>query len=45
MKGYWKVPFRDVYCMSLRSMLRQTVWCHVVRRMFPGARDAGARAA
>ena len=38
----WKVPFREVYCDSFVGMLKQTLWCHVVGRVFPGARDLAA---
>lgn len=35
MKGYWKVPFRQVYCDSFVNMLKQTLWCHLVIKVFP----------
>lgn len=37
--GHWKVPFRQVYCESFRDMLKQTIWCHVVLRLFPDVVD------
>lgn len=33
----WKVPFRQVYCDSLRQWARAVFWCHVVVRIFPRA--------
>lgn len=39
MKGYWKVPFRAVYCDSFVTMLKQTLWCHVVIKVFPNVVD------
>ncbi len=35
----WKVPFRSVYCNTFVEWARQTFWCHVVIRIFPGAID------
>ena len=40
----WKVPFREVYCETFGGMLKEMLWCHVVARVFPGARDLGADA-
>lgn len=36
----WKVPFRHVYCDTLLEWLRATIWCHVVRRLYPYATEA-----
>lgn len=36
----WKVPGRQVYCESIASCIRETVWCHVVLPLFPWARFA-----
>lgn len=41
MKGYWKVPFRSVFCSSFGGMVKATIWCHIVLKLFPGARDMG----
>jgi hypothetical protein len=30
----YKVPFRQVYCLTIRSWIRETIWCHVVNRLF-----------
>lgn len=35
MKGYYKVPFRQVYCPTLRQVIAQTIYCHVVIRLDP----------
>lgn len=35
----WKVPFRGVYCETFVGMLKQTLWCHLVIKIFPLARD------
>lgn len=35
----WKVPFRQVYTSTFADWVRQTFWCHVVIRVFPGAVD------
>lgn len=35
----WKVPFRDVYCESLIDCAKQTLWCHLVIKVFPNAAD------
>jgi hypothetical protein len=37
MSTMWKVPFRRVYCETLGDMLRETLWCHAVLRLFPNA--------
>jgi len=29
----YKVPFRDVYCETLRDCIAQTIYCHVVLRI------------
>lgn len=36
----WKVPFRQVYCDTLLTWLRATIWCHVVLRLYPYARES-----
>jgi hypothetical protein len=33
MKGYWKVPGRDVYCERFVDMLVSTLRCHVWLRV------------
>lgn len=38
----WKVPFRQVWCETFISMLRQVLWCHVVIRVFPKVHDFGS---
>ena len=35
MKGYYKVPRRDVYCETLRMWVAEVVYCHVWLRIFP----------
>lgn len=35
MKGYYKVPFRHVYCETLRLWLASVIECHVVYRLRP----------
>lgn len=35
MKGYWKVPFRQVYCESFRGWIAETIYCHVCLRIDP----------
>lgn len=35
MKGYYKVPFREVYCDTLRMWLAEVILCHVVYRLAP----------
>lgn len=34
LKDYWKVPFREVYCDTFGAWVRETVWCHIVLRLF-----------
>ena len=33
MKGYYKVPFRQVYCETLRVWAASVIYCHVVLRL------------
>lgn len=35
MKGYYKVPAREVYCGSLRGWVASVFHCHVWLRIFP----------
>lgn len=35
MKGYYKVPFRQVFCATLRLWLAETLLCHVYYRLAP----------
>jgi hypothetical protein len=35
MKGYYKVPARDVYCETLRHWLASAILCHIVYRLMP----------
>jgi hypothetical protein len=35
MKGYLKVPLRQVYCASFWGWLRETFYCHVTLRLRP----------
>lgn len=35
MKGYYKVPFREVYCESLRGWLACVIRSHIVYRLDP----------
>ena len=39
LSDYWKVPLRAIYCESFVQMLKATLWCHLVIRVFPHARD------
>lgn len=31
--GY-KVPFRQVWALTFRDWVRETIWCHVVLRLY-----------
>ena len=35
MKGYWKVPFRQVYCETIRQWMAEIVLCFVVYKLDP----------
>ena len=35
MKGYYKVPFRQVFCDSLRVWLAEVIHCDIVLRLNP----------
>lgn len=35
MKGYWKIPGRDVYCATFRVWLAEMIYCYVVLRLNP----------
>jgi len=35
MKGYYKVPFRQVYCETFRDWLSELIYCHVCLRLSP----------
>ena len=35
LKAYWKVPFRQVYCETLRQCIGETIYCHIVLRINP----------
>ena len=37
MRSTWKVPFRAVYAATFVEWARETVWSHVVVRLFPFA--------
>lgn len=37
----YKVPFRHCRAETLSGWVRYTLWCHVVLRLFPYARDLG----
>lgn len=41
MKGYYKVPGREVYCETLRGWLASVILCHVVYRLSPPPRPEG----
>ena len=45
MKGYHKVPLRDVYCEGWRCWLAETIYCLVVLKIMPNfngkAKDSG----
>lgn len=32
-KGYWKVPLRQVYCKKFWHWVGATIYCHVVLRL------------
>ena len=38
----WKVPFRQVYTNTFKHWVQQTVWCHLVIKMFPRCHDFGS---
>lgn len=35
MKGYYKVPFRQVYCEGFIDWVAETFHCHVKIKLFP----------
>lgn len=35
LKGYYKVPFRQVYCETIRGWIAETIYCHVVLKIDP----------
>ena len=35
MKGFHKVPFRQVYCDTWRSWLGETIYCLIVLKLNP----------
>lgn len=35
----WKVPFREVYCPTFKSWMKNTIWCLFVIKVFPQAVD------
>jgi len=35
LKGYYKVPFRDVHCETLRQWVASIILCHIVYRIDP----------
>ena len=37
----WKVPRRQVYCATFAGWVAETIWCHVVLRIYPNAFDPG----
>lgn len=37
MKGYYKVPGREVYCDTIRKWVASVILCHVVYRLDPQA--------
>lgn len=36
----YKVPFRDIYCDTLRSWIQETIWCHVILKVFKSDIDS-----
>ena len=40
-KGY-KVPFRMIYCETIGQWVRETVWCHIVLKIWPNATSTKA---
>lgn len=35
MKGFYKVPFRQVYVQTVRDWIAESIYCHVVLRIMP----------
>ena len=35
MKINYKVPFRRVYSYSFKQIIKATIWCHFVIKLFP----------
>lgn len=31
----YKIPFRQVYTLTFKDFLKQTLWCHFVIKVFP----------
>ena len=38
----YRVPFRQVYCDTIGSWLKETIWCHLVIKLFPYVADLGS---
>lgn len=38
----YKVPLRQVYTQTFKDWLKSTIWCHLVLKLFPFARDLGS---
>lgn len=43
-RWWWKVPFRQVYCESVRQWLKAVAWIFFVMKVFPDAVDLGSDA-
>lgn len=39
MKSHWKVPFRNVISTTFWGMVKQTIWCHFVIKLWPNLID------
>ena len=37
----YKVPFRQVYCATFKDVVKQTIWCLFVIKVFPKVHDFG----
>lgn len=40
LRGYWKIPRRQVYCATLGGWLREMLWVFVVLKLFRNDIDA-----
>lgn len=35
MKGYYKIPQRMVYVQTIKDWIKETIYCHVVLKIWP----------
>jgi hypothetical protein len=38
----WKVPRRQVYTHNFKSWIKETLWCHLVLKLWPNIIDLGS---